>query len=216
MIPQHRTEPGSASLPLCWECGGFGDVVALWQWAQGEGQSLGAILSLYPGLGGVGGPGTVEGTRGDMPKSSAVPPWCYRGQPGADGMCPLGKGAVATMLRDSPGAAPWRGEHSWSWAYPWHPKNLQGGSGRALVRCQPWLSPVREGWQWLPAPHKLYFHIVFDKSIKFLLFLFLCSPGRLLRAGLCVGGRGWDGTGGQSLVGTWPLSLLCILGEKMG
>lgn len=40
-----------------------------------------------------------------MPKSSDVPPWCYRGQPGADGMCLPGKGGVATMLRDTPGQA---------------------------------------------------------------------------------------------------------------
>lgn len=33
MIPQHGAEPGTASLPLCWGCGGFGDMVALWQWA---------------------------------------------------------------------------------------------------------------------------------------------------------------------------------------
>lgn len=48
-----------------------------------------------------------------------------------------------------------------------------------------------------PSSHKLYFHIVFDKSIKFLLFLFLWSPGGLPRAGCCGGDRGWDGTGGH-------------------
>lgn len=48
-----------------------------------------------------------------------------------------------------------------------------------------------------PAPPKLYFHIVFNKSIKVLLFLFLCSPrggGPELVPGLvALGGMGAAG-----------------------
>lgn len=138
---EHSIAPSVLGMWWLW---GHGGLVAAGAGPRERALSLCAILSLQPGQGRVG-VSRWRGHGGDTPENSDVPPWCYRGQPGAAGICPLGKGGVATMLRDTPGPAPCRGEHSWSWGYPWHPQNLPGGTGGALVHPQPWLSPVVEG-----------------------------------------------------------------------
>lgn len=163
MIPRHRTEPGTASHSLC--AGDEADLGTWWpcgrgQWPTGEGSGCHPLPPAQPVQGGWprdSGCVQVEGTRGDMPKSSDVPLWCYRGQPGADGMCPLGKGAVATMLRDTPGLAPWSGEHSWSWGYPWHPKNLQRGSGGGSGSTPALVVTCHGGVTVTPSPSQVVF-----------------------------------------------------------
>lgn len=131
---------------------------------------------------------------GDMGNTHQRAVMCHHGAGGdspglgSPWVIPL-SGGTATMLWGPPGLAPWGSKCPQSWGSPHTPKISQAETGGAVVQPQPSVTSrvalcpclgccVLRGNDGDPTtPSKLYFHIVFNKSIKVLLFVCLCSWG---------------------------------------